>query len=134
MLYFSLKRDFAGKGFVGVGGGLVQRVGQELAKAAGVVEGGLHRGVAVGDGGFPADFDAGEQIGLGADHLVEAGGFQGLVAEDLGIGVEGEGGAAAVRGGADLLDRAARAGRARIPGRRVRGCGRLRPGHGRTAR
>ena len=59
------------------------------------------RGVAA-----PADFDAGEEIGLGAGELVEPLGAELRVgAEDLRVGGEGDGRAAAVGGGADGLER-----------------------------
>ena len=57
----------------------------------------------------PADFDAAEQIGLGARHLEQALRRElGLVAEDLRVGMEARGGAAAVLHLADLLHLAGR--------------------------
>ena len=57
----------------------------------------------------PADLDAGEEIGLGADEAVEAAGVEvGLGAEDLGVGGEGDGGAALVGRRADLFERGGR--------------------------
>ena len=63
------------------------------------------RGFAVVDRGFPADFDAREQVGLGADRFEEARGLEAVVAEDLLVGVEGDGGAAPVLGGPEFCDR-----------------------------
>ena len=57
------------------------------------MEGGLGGGLAVVDGGFPADFDAREEVGLGADGFDHPRGFEAVVAEDLFDGVEGGGGA-----------------------------------------
>ena len=102
------ERDAAREGAVGVGGGLFQLVREIVGKAPGEVEDGLHRRVAVGDRGFPADLDAREEIGLGPRHPHQAVGLEGERAEDLRIGVEGDGGAAAVGGGAHLLQRALR--------------------------
>ena len=54
----------------------------------------------------PADLDAGEEIGLGARELVEPRRLELRVgAEDLRVGREGDGGAAPVGGGADVLER-----------------------------
>ncbi len=53
----------------------------------------------------PADLDAGEEVGLGADEAEEAGGVEvGLGAEDLRVGGEGDGGAALVGGRADFFE------------------------------
>ena len=54
-------------------------------------------------GAFPADLDATEQVGLGARHAIEALGHEGLLAEDLRIGMEGHRRAAPVGGGAGRL-------------------------------
>ena len=97
--------DQPGKGPVGIGRGGAQLFAQIVRQPAGEVEGGLARGLAVVDLGLPADFHAGMQVGLGLDHPHHARGLQPVVAEDLLVGMEGDGGAAAVRGGADLLDR-----------------------------
>src|SRR4029079_13802613 len=54
----------------------------------------------------PADLDPGEQIGLGAGELVNPLRREfGVGAEDLGVGDEACGGAAAVGGRADRLER-----------------------------
>ena len=49
---------------------------QVVGQAAGEVEGRLQRRVAVVDLGFPADFDAREQVGLGPRHLEQRAGLQ----------------------------------------------------------
>ena len=103
-----LELDGARKRVLGIGRGLAQRLAQVVGQAAGEVEGRLHRRVAVFDLGLPADLDAGEEIGLGADHLEQARGFEAVRAKNLFVGVEGHGGAPAVGGRADLLHRALR--------------------------
>ncbi len=65
----------------------------------------LKRGFAIVDGGFPADFNAGEQVGLGADRFEQSGRFEPVLAKDLFVGVESHRGAAPVGGRADLFDR-----------------------------
>ncbi len=58
-------------------------------------------------GAFPADFDAGKQVGLRAGELEQAGGLElGVLAEDLAVGDEADGGAAPVGGAAEALQRA----------------------------
>ena len=57
----------------------------------------------------PSYLDSGEQIGLGPGEPVEPGRLeQGLGAENLGVGDEGQGGASAVRGRPSLLERRGR--------------------------
>jgi hypothetical protein len=96
----------AGEGAFGIGRGGAERFIEVIGQSAGEVEGGLKRRFAVVDGGFPADFDAREEIGLGANGFEQARRFEAVRAENLGIRVEGDGGAAAVVGGTDLLHRA----------------------------
>ena len=55
-------------------------------------------------GAFPADLDAAEQVGLGARHAIEALGHEGLLAEDLRIGMESHRRAAPVGGRAGRLE------------------------------
>ena len=73
---------------------------------------------------FPADLDAAEQVGLGARHAIEALGHEGLLAEDLRIGMERHRRAAPVGGGAGRLQLgrrlAAREASASRPGDRAR--------------
>ena len=85
--------------------------GQVIGEAAGELEHRFGRHIVAGQrgGAFPADFDAGEQIGLGAGELEQARGLElGVLAENLGVGDEGDGGAAPVGGAAELLQRAGR--------------------------
>ena len=98
----------AREGLVGIGGGGAEGFPEIIGKAAGEVKAGLGRGLAVVDMAFPADLDAREEIGLGARHIEEARGLERQVAEDLGVGVEGDGGAAPVRRGAEGFDWALR--------------------------
>ena len=102
------KAHLSGKGLVGIGGGFLQGVGQVIGEAPGKVEHRLHRRVAIGDGRFPADFDARKEIGLGPRHFQKAMGFEGERAENLGVRVKGNSGAAAVRGGTHLAHGALR--------------------------
>ena len=77
-----------------------------VGKSAGELEDRGLGGVAIeqGRGGLPADFDAAEQIGLGAGELVKPAGTKARVfTEDLRVGQETDGGAAAVGSGADLF-------------------------------
>ena len=67
------------------------------------MEGGLSWGLTVINGGFPADFDAREQIGLGANGFKQTCGFETVFAKDLIIGVECHLRAAPVRGRANFL-------------------------------
>ena len=97
----------AGEGRVGDAFAVAELLGEMVGEAARELE---HRGLGDGVGdergvAAPADLDPGEQIGLGARELVEARGVEGGVgAENLGIGDEADGGAAAVGGGADFLE------------------------------
>ena len=78
-----------------------------VGEAAGELEGGAFGDVRRGERrvAAPADLDAGEEIGLGADQAEQAGGVEvGLGAEDLRVGGEGDGGAAPVGRGADLFE------------------------------
>jgi hypothetical protein len=101
-----LEIDAAGEGGVGVGGRAAQGLGQVVRQAAGEVERRLGGRLAVVEGGFPADLDPREEVGLGADHLEQARGLETVGAEDLLVGVEGGAGAAAVRDRAFGAERA----------------------------
>lgn len=79
-----------------------------VGEAAGELEGGAFGHVGGGERrvAAPADLDAGEEIGLGADEAEEAAGVEvGLGAENLRVGSEGDSRAALVRGRADLFER-----------------------------
>ena len=101
-----LEVDLAREGAVGIGRRALHRQRKEVGQAVGVVERRLKRRVAILDGGFPADFHAGEEVGLRPHHLEQARGLELERAEDFGIRVEGDGSPAPVRGGADLFHRA----------------------------
>jgi hypothetical protein len=94
-----LEVDLSGEGRVGIGGRGADGLGQVIAEAAGEVERGLGRRLTVVDAGFPADLDAGEKVCLRPDHLEKTGRFEPVGAEDLLVGVEGDGGAAPVGDG-----------------------------------
>ncbi len=83
---------------------------QVIGEAAGELEDGFGRRVVRDQRGiaFPADLDAGEQIGLGPRQLVEPRGLELHLAEDLGIGGEGDRGAAPVGRAAEMLEGAER--------------------------
>jgi hypothetical protein len=81
-------------------GELEHRLGWEAALAVSV---GDQLGIA-----FPADLDAGEEIRLGTDQLVEPARLEQHLAEDLGIGNEADRGAAPVGRAADMLERSQR--------------------------
>ena len=97
----------AGEGFVGDGRSLAKLLLKVIGETAGKLEDGLfgdvvrcERGVAT-----PADFDAGEEIGLGAGQLIETLGAElRLSAEDFGVGREADSCSAAVRRRADFLE------------------------------
>src|SRR4029079_1062018 len=83
-------------------------LGKVVGEAAGKLEYGLLGNLLRGQRrvAAPADFDAREQIGLGASQLVEARrGEPGFGAENLGVGDKADGCAAAIGGGADLFER-----------------------------
>ena len=97
----------AGERLVGDCGTVAELLGEIVGKAAGEVEDGLLRHLVRGQArvAAPADFDPGEEIGLGAGELVEPLGAEARVgAEDLGVGREGRGRAATVGGGTDFLE------------------------------
>ncbi len=78
-----------------------------VGEAAGELEDGLFRDVRGGERRIaaPADLHPGEEVRLGAGELIDAARIElGVGAEDFRVGGEGGGGAAAVRGGADLLE------------------------------
>ncbi len=91
-----------------MGGGALERLGEVVGEAAGEAEARLPGRVAVCDGRLPADLDPREEVGLRARHAVEARGTQAQVAEDLGVGVKGDSGAAAVRRRALVAERSGR--------------------------
>ena len=102
------KANLSGKRPVRIGCCFLKRIAQIIGQAAGKVKIRLQGGFAVIDRGFPADFDAREQIGLRPYHFQQPRRFHLQRAKDFGIGVEGHGGAAPVGGRADLLHRALR--------------------------
>ena len=86
---------------------LAQLLGEMVGEAARELEGGALGDLGTGERrvAAPADLDPGEEIGLGPGEGVDALGAERRVgAENLGVGGEGDGGAAAVGGGADLLE------------------------------
>ena len=98
---------FAGPDFGHGQGRLADILDQAVLEAAGEVEDGFGGNVAGFEEGWiagPADADAAEQVGLGAAELVEAGRAEMVGAEDLGIRVEADRGAAAVMDGADVFE------------------------------
>src|SRR5262245_63564563 len=89
--------------------GLAELGAEIVAQAIGKMEGGLLRHVLGAAqellGARPADFDAAEQIRLGARHLEDALGLEvNLGAEDHRVGAEAHLGAAPVRCAPDLLE------------------------------
>ena len=78
-----------------------------IAEPTGELEHRLGQHIAVRKGRIaaPADLDAGEQIGLGADQLVEPRRLELHLAEDLGVGHEADRGAPPIGCRPDMLDR-----------------------------
>ena len=78
-----------------------------IGKPAGELEHGFCRHLFAGErrGAFPADFDAREEVGLGARQLEQALGVEAALAENLGIGDKADGGTAPVGGRPEVLDR-----------------------------
>ena len=98
----------AGEGRGGDAFAVAELLGEMVGEAAGELEDGGFGDVVAGERrvAAPADLDPGEQIGLGARELVEPRRVERRVgAEDVGVGDEADGGAAAVGGGADFLER-----------------------------
>ena len=83
---------------------------QKVLEPAGEVEDGPLRRLAVAGeerlGAAPADLDAAEEIGLGARHAEQPRRLERALAENLGIGLEADAGAAAVLDRAEILQRA----------------------------
>ena len=98
-----LKIHGARKGLRRIGAGRAKRFVQVVRQTTGEVKGRLKRGFLVINGGFPADFDATEQVGLGSDRFKEPRRFELVVPEYLGVGMKGHHGAAPVGGLADLF-------------------------------
>ncbi len=91
---------------VGDGGAIAELLGEMVGEAVGELEDRAFGDLVAGERGVaaPADLDPGEEVGLRAGELVEALGREsGVGAEDFRVGGEGDGGAALVGGGADLL-------------------------------
>ena len=90
------KTDFAREWVLRVCRRTRERFGKVVGEAAGKPKAGFNRGLSVIDLRSPTDLDAREQVGFGTRHLEKACGLHGVPAEDLGIGVEGNGRAASV--------------------------------------
>ena len=91
-----------------IGGGAAEGFVEIVGKPAREVKRGLLRRIAIRDGAFPSDLNTRKKVSFGADGLEESSGFEAVVAEDLGIRVEGHGGAPSVGRGADLFNWAQR--------------------------
>ena len=107
---------------IGDGRALAELVGEMVGEAAGELEDRVFGDFRRGQRGIaaPADLDPGEEIGLGPGEGVEARRVERRVgAENLRVGGEGDGGAAAVGGGADLLQLGDGEALARTPGGRA---------------
>ena len=107
-----LEHRLAGEGLVGDQGPPAGDALQKIDEAAGEVKGLPGRDLRPVDQPrrtAPAQLDAAEEIGLAARHAVQNGGVEpGARAENLGIGLEGDRGTAAVLGGTRLAQRPGR--------------------------
>ena len=117
MAEFLIEIDGAREGRIGVGRRCAQRFAQVIGQPAWEVKDRIGRRLTILNRRFPTDFNAREQIGLGADGFEQACGFEAMGAENLCIRVEGHLGAAPVGGCADFLHRALgdAAGKALLP-------------------
>ena len=126
--FLPVKLDLRGEGGGDQKGGVGGGVGQIVGKTAGVVKHrfGRHRIVVRQQRRIapPADLDPGIEIGLRARHAVQGRRPEPrLFAENLGVRGEGDAGAAAVRGGADLGKRSfGDAARKALPVERLLAC------------